>query len=472
MHALGILPLIQRSSVDVNQVWYVDDAAATGTVLNLKEWWDDINNFGPSYGYYANAKKTWLVVKEAHYTSAFHGTNLNITTTGKPHLGAPLGTQSFVTQYVKDKIDNWPHAAYPTLLLPSHMQHIPHCYYPATCSISHIATTQPHAAYPTLLLPSHMQHIPHCYYPATCSISHIATTQPHAAYPTLLLPSHMQHIPHCYYPATCSISHIATTQPHAAYPTLLLPATCSISHIATTSPCISHIAYYPATCSISHIATTQPHAAYPTLLTTQPHAAYPTLLLPSHMQHIPHCYYPATCCISHIATTQPHAAYPTLLLPSHMQLFCIATTQPHAAYSAFTHGLVHKWSYLARTVPDITRLFQPFEDVIRTKFIPCLTGRAPPNDLERNLLSLPPRLGGLGIPNPTTTSDTEYTASRSVCKSLYNLILLHDSSYPTKAIEQQVKAKKEVHSFKLKHSQGSASNLVPSWLTPLNAQWI
>eukprot|EP00731_Ephydatia_muelleri_P023460 Em0015g1043a len=138
--------------------------------------------------------------------------------------------------------------------------------------------------------------------------------------------------------------------------------------------------------------------------------------------------------------------------------FLYMVVQPHAAYSAFTHGLVHKWSYLARTVPDITRLFQPLEDVIRTKFI---TGRAPPNDLGCNLLSLPPKLGGLGIPEPTTTSDTEYTASRSVCKPLYNLILLHDSSYPTEAIEQQVEAKKEVHSLKLKHSQGSAFNLRP-----------
>ena len=82
---------------------------------------------------------------------------------------------------------------------------------------------------------------------------------------------------------------------------------------------------------------------------------------------------------------------------------------------------MHKWSYLARTVPDNTRLFQPLEDVIRTKYIPCLTGRAPPNDLERNLLSLPPRLG---IPNPTITSDTEYTASRSVCKPLYTVLHL------------------------------------------------
>ena len=258
MYALGILPLIQRSSVDANQVWYADDAVATA-VLDLKEWWDNINNFGPSYGYYANAKKSWLVVKEAHYTtalSAFHGTNLNITTTGKPHLGAPLGTQSFVTQYVKDKVDNW-------------------------------------------------------------------------------------------------VNNVI-----------------ALSHIATT--------------------------------------------------------------------------------------------QPHAAYSAFTHALVHKWTYLARTVPDITRLFQALEG---TKFIPCLTGRAPPNDLERNLLSLPPRLSGLGIRNPTATSGTEYTASRSVCKPLYNLILLHDSSYPTEVIEQQVEAKKKVHSLVRPTS-------VPSWLTSLNAQWI
>ena len=77
----------------------------------------------------------------------------------------------------------------------------------------------------------------------------------------------------------------------------------------------------------------------------------------------------------------------------------IATTQPHAAPSAFTHGLIHKWSYLATTVPDIAMLFQPLADVIRSKFIPCLTGRAPPNDIEHNLISLLPRLGGLGIPN-------------------------------------------------------------------------
>ena len=136
------------------------------------------------------------------------------------------------------------------------------------------------------------------------------------------------------------------------------------------------------------------------------------------------------------------------------------TTQPHAAYSAFTHGLVHKWSYLARTVPDITRFFQPLEDVIRNKFIPCLTGRPPLNDLEHKLLSLPPRLGGLGIPNPTATSDTEYTASISVCKPLYNLILLHDSNYPTEAIEQQVEGPNLKRRFTCTAQNGNTARAV------------
>ena len=59
---------------------------------------------GPSYGYYANATKTWLVVKDTHLASAtlaFLGTNVNITSEGRPHLGAPLGTETYVAQSCK-----------------------------------------------------------------------------------------------------------------------------------------------------------------------------------------------------------------------------------------------------------------------------------------------------------------------------------------------------------------------------------
>ena len=32
----------------------------------------------------------------------------------------------------------------------------------------------------------------------------------------------------------------------------------------------------------------------------------------------------------------------------------VADIFPHAAYAAFTHGLFSRWSYLMRTIPDIT----------------------------------------------------------------------------------------------------------------------
>ena len=34
----------------------------------------------------------------------------------------------------------------------------------------------------------------------------------------------------------------------------------------------------------------------------------------------------------------------------------VADIFPHAAYAAFTHGLFSRWSYLLRTIPDITVL--------------------------------------------------------------------------------------------------------------------
>ena len=104
MYALGILPLIQRTTGDILQVWYADDASATGTIHYLREWWEKITTIGPSYSYYANATKTGLVVKDAHLastTSAFLGTNVSITIEGRPHLGAPLGTETYVAQSIQ-----------------------------------------------------------------------------------------------------------------------------------------------------------------------------------------------------------------------------------------------------------------------------------------------------------------------------------------------------------------------------------
>ena len=57
MYALANVPLIRKLTTSVKQTWYVDDAAATGKIANLRVWWDEITRLGPSYRYYANASK-------------------------------------------------------------------------------------------------------------------------------------------------------------------------------------------------------------------------------------------------------------------------------------------------------------------------------------------------------------------------------------------------------------------------------
>ena len=65
-----------------------------------------------------------------------------------------------------------------------------------------------------------------------------------------------------------------------------------------------------------------------------------------------------------------------------------AVTLPHAAYSAFTHGLSSHRTNLCTTMPGVAQLFQPVEDVIRTKLIPAMLGRAALGDPERAILAL------------------------------------------------------------------------------------
>ena len=123
------------------------------------------------------------------------------------------------------------------------------------------------------------------------------------------------------------------------------------------------------------------------------------------------------------------------------RLSSIAITQPHAAHAAFTHGLSSKWAYLARTIPDCDDLFKPLEDAIRQRLLPSLTGQNAFNDVDRDLMALPARLGGLGIIDPSHQSATQHNASMKITAPLVTLILQQSHSYPTEAKIEQIEAK-------------------------------
>lgn len=130
MYAIAITPLIHRLEDRINrQVWFADDATAGGNLAHLRVWWDRISEIGPDYGYFPNATKTWLIVKDGSLeeaTSLFQGMGVSITVEGKRHLGAAIGTNSFVESYVQRKVSEW------VVELER---------------LSSIAVTQPHAAY-------------------------------------------------------------------------------------------------------------------------------------------------------------------------------------------------------------------------------------------------------------------------------------------------------------------------------------
>ena len=137
----------------------------------------------------------------------------------------------------------------------------------------------------------------------------------------------------------------------------------------------------------------------------------------------------------------------------------IATSQPHATYAAFIHGFTHKFTYLSRTTPNKDYLLEPLEHFIRSKLIPAWTGRAPPNDLERELFALPARLGGLGIVDLVGRSHKEFQASVSISAPLCHLIEAQQSDYPWETMDAQTEAKLNVRKQRQEESRSLVSNI-------------
>ena len=63
---------------------------------------------GPPLGYFPSPQKSWLIVKPKKGQAAkeiFSETAINITTEGRKHLGAALGSRDFLEEYVGKKVE-------------------------------------------------------------------------------------------------------------------------------------------------------------------------------------------------------------------------------------------------------------------------------------------------------------------------------------------------------------------------------
>ena len=110
-YALGLVPLIEalvRLEIKAKMVAFADDITGADTIKDLHRWWMKLLEIGPKFGYYPKPSKSYLIVKEEHLEEArnlFEGTSIKITSSGKRHLGAVIGSQAYKEEYVNNIVD-------------------------------------------------------------------------------------------------------------------------------------------------------------------------------------------------------------------------------------------------------------------------------------------------------------------------------------------------------------------------------
>ena len=114
MYSLSTRELIddlKQAAPETLQVWFADDSADAGKLREIHKWWMRLKEIGPAYGYFPNAPKCWIILKSPELRELaeelFGADGVNITTEGKRHIGAALGSEEFKEEFVKEKVQKW-----------------------------------------------------------------------------------------------------------------------------------------------------------------------------------------------------------------------------------------------------------------------------------------------------------------------------------------------------------------------------
>ena len=114
MYALSaVSSLLLISSLDhlyqLTQVWYADDASACGNLDSLREWFYILKERGPSFGYFPEPSKSFLVVDDKQLskgTEAFSGLGINVVCSQRL-LGGVIGNTVGRIAIVETLIKQW-----------------------------------------------------------------------------------------------------------------------------------------------------------------------------------------------------------------------------------------------------------------------------------------------------------------------------------------------------------------------------
>jgi len=137
-----------------------------------------------------------------------------------------------------------------------------------------------------------------------------------------------------------------------------------------------------------------------------------------------------------------------------------ASSQPQATYAAYIFGLKHRWTYFLRTLPDIQDLLEPLEKAISQVLIPAITERKC-NQLDRTILALPVRPGGLGFGNPCLEASHEYASSVKVTTPLVQQIVSQSHELPDSLVKSAQQAVTRARSKELEDRTERIKEMAP-----------
>ena len=92
------------------QIWYTDDAGASGKLTDLRHLWNKLVTIGPDFGYNTNTLKSVVITKPIHLeeaTKLFSGSGMRITIDGMKYPRALIGSKMHRATFIKNKISEW-----------------------------------------------------------------------------------------------------------------------------------------------------------------------------------------------------------------------------------------------------------------------------------------------------------------------------------------------------------------------------
>ena len=111
----------------------------------------------------------------------------------------------------------------------------------------------------------------------------------------------------------------------------------------------------------------------------------------------------------------------------------LAKLQPQAAYATFCFGEQNEYSSFLRTIPNMSELMKPVDEIIQIDLLPLIIGKSITEN-ERQLYSLPARSGGLGISVFSEKVKNDFGNSVYITAPLVALIVTQEETLPNNAI--------------------------------------